>query len=143
MRNEMRQELLKKLGEGFSKREVVKHIMAMYGVSDVAVYQQIKRIPVWAKDFLSLENRKKAYVNMLIKYRDMERKCSFDYLTTNDPNAKIGFLRTRLEILKQIGLLQGLNKDIDSSEAKTIELKWLSPGSVSNNTQTQKETTTA
>lgn len=129
---EIRLELLKKQGEGYSKAETVKHLVEKFGITRQGGYYHFETLDTWSSQYLDFENIHDFQFNILNQLNTINREASFQYLTAHDDNAKIGYLRTRLTALDKLAEYAGLNADkvIDPQTGKVVHLHMWRPGDV-------------
>jgi len=113
MRNtvEIRLKLLKMQGLGFSKMETVKHLSEKFDITVSGAYYHFETIDKWIDQYLDFKNIKEFQFNILNQFNQINREASFQYLHTADPNAKIGFLRTRLAAVDKLAKYAGFSPD--------------------------------
>ena len=92
---EIRLELLKKIGEGFNKRETVKHIVETFGVTEQTAYYHFRTKEKWINQYCGFDADFSFQVKQ--RFNHIYREASFRYLHAEGDNARIGFLRTMIE----------------------------------------------
>ena len=113
---EIRLQLLKDIGSGLSKAETVKHLNDKFGISTSAAYWHFKNKHKWLKDYADYSNANELLFRVLTQLENINREASFQYLQTSDANAKIGFMRVRLEAISKIaeyGILPELAQEVE------------------------------
>jgi len=124
---ELRLQLLKDIGTGLSKAETVQHLQEKFNVGRSTAYYHFQTKDRWLKDYGDFSNAKELQFQILTQFQHINREASFEYLNTNDPNAKIGFLRVRLEALSKMaeyGVLSGLSEEVEEIKRVMEKKKW-------------------
>lgn len=126
---EIRLELLKKQGEGYSKAKTVKHLTEKFHITSSGAYYHFETLSKWSSQYLDFENVKDFQFNILNQLNHVNREASFQYVHAQNDNAKIGYLRTRLEALSKMAEYAGLNVDkaIDPETGKVVHLHMWQP----------------
>jgi hypothetical protein len=122
---ELRLELLKKVGEGFSNREVVKHLVEKFGVTKNGVYYHFRTLNRWISQYSDLSNTRNLQFQVFQRYNHVYRETSFQYVHCQDHNARIGYLRTMLEAIKC--LREFLPTETAPAGVDEIRLRWEEP----------------
>jgi hypothetical protein len=113
---EIRLQLLKDVGAGFSKHETVKHLIDRFRISRSAAYYHFKTKDRWLKDYADFSDSRNLLFQVLTQLNYVNREASYQYLQTADPNAKIGFLRVRLDALGKLAeysVIPELTRDLE------------------------------
>lgn len=113
---EIRLQLLKDVGAGFSMHETVKHLIEKFQISRSAAYYHFKTRDRWLKDYADFSDSRNLLFQVLTQLNYVNREASYQYLQTADPNAKIGFLRVRLDALGKLAeysVIPELTRDIE------------------------------
>ena len=92
---EIRLELLKKIGEGFNKRETVKHLQETFGITEQGAYYHFRTKDKWLPQYCAFDADFSFQVKQ--RFNHIYREASFRYLHAEGDNARIGFLRTMIE----------------------------------------------
>jgi hypothetical protein len=121
--SEIRQKLLKKVGEGFSKPETVKYLVETFKISKQAVYYHFNTKDKWIGNYGS-ENREDLKFTVLTRFNHIYREASFQYQHCQEHNARIGYLRTMLATLAKLADW-GLIEDSVLLENETEPQIWL------------------
>ena len=116
---EIRLELLKKIGEGYSKRETVKWLKDKFGITESGAYYHFASRDKWLGQYSAFDREFAFQVKQRFNY--IYREASFQYLHAKEDNAKIGYLRTMLEANRQCA--EYLPKDLDVNP-EVINVKW-------------------
>lgn len=93
----IRLEILKKQSEGFSRAETVQLLKETYNVPYSTSQYHFKLMPKWIGTFIDLKNAEVLQAQLANIYWQVIREASFRYLQAKDDNARIGYLRTKLE----------------------------------------------
>ena len=120
---ELRLELLTRTGQGFSKREMVNYCKDRYRVSDTYIYQLLKKMPQWTRGLLSLEEERKAYVDMLARLYAMDYKQFIAIEKETETKTRDRLTNTRLLILDKISLLRKFYEKEDPTAANATLVK--------------------
>ena len=99
---EIRLELLKKQGEGYSKAETVKHLSETFGITRSGAYYHFETLGKWSSQYLDFDNVKDFQFNIMNQLNTINREASFQYLQAKDDNSRIGYMRVRLEALSKL-----------------------------------------
>lgn len=99
---EIRLKLLKMQGLGFSKAETVKQLTETFNITRGGAYYHFETLSKWASQYLDFENVKDFQFNILNQLSTINREASFQYLQAKEDNARIGYLRVRLEALSKL-----------------------------------------
>jgi hypothetical protein len=94
---EIRAELLKKIGEGYNRAEIIKYLSEKFGVSKADGYYHYSCINKWKDQYGAFD--KDLLFNVKARYNHIYKEASFQYLHCNSDNARIGYLRTMLEAI--------------------------------------------
>ncbi len=97
---EIRLELLKKIGQGFSQKETCKHLMETFGITESGARYHFRTKKRWIKDYINLGNVENLQQQLFQHFNHIYREASFHYLNCQDHNGRIGYLRTMLEAAK-------------------------------------------
>ena len=115
--------MLKDVGTGLSKAETVKHLNEKFGISKSAGYWHFETKDRWLKDYGDFNNVNELRFRILTQFEHINREASFEYLQSRDQNAKIGFMRVRLEALGKLS--EFLPKDVEVKQTpETVVLTW-------------------
>ena len=92
---EIRLELLKKIGEGLSTRETVKHLQEKFGITASGAYYHFETRNKWLGQYCNFDADYAFQVKQ--RFNHIYREASFQYQHATEDNARIGYLRTMLE----------------------------------------------
>lgn len=95
--DEIRLEILKKQSEGYSRAETVQLLKETHKVPVSTSQYHFKNMPKWITAFVDLKNAEVLQSKLANIYWQIIRETSFRYLQAKDDNARIGYLRTKLE----------------------------------------------
>ena len=94
---EIRLEILKNEGQGYTKAETVKNISEKLHVSRQDVYYHYGIRDKWQGDFLDFKNACELKQIIVSRLNHVYREGSFQYLHADNSNAKVGALRLMLD----------------------------------------------
>jgi hypothetical protein len=116
---EIRLELLKKVGEGNTKRETVKYLVNKFGITEQTAYYHFRTRDKWLSQYCDFN--KDFVFQVQQRFNHVYREASFQYLHAKEDNARIGYLRTMLEANSKLG--EYVSKDAKNNIDK-ITLQW-------------------
>jgi hypothetical protein len=93
-------------------------------------YYHFETMDKWIGNYFDFKNVEQFQFNILNQFNSINREASFQYLSTNDVNAKIGFMRVRLEALGKLAEYAGFNLQqvLDPRTGKIVHLHMWRPG---------------
>ncbi len=97
---EIRLELLKHIGMGFTQAETVKHLVEKFGVTESGAYYHFRTKQRWIKDYTDFNSVGDLQDQIFQRFNHVYREASFQYQHCQDHNARIGYLRTMVETCK-------------------------------------------
>ena len=97
---EIRLELLKKIGQGFSERETVKHLTEKFGITESGAYYHFQTRDKWIGQYTDLSKAEELQFQVFQRYNYVYREASFQYQHCQEHNARIGYLRTMIDAVK-------------------------------------------
>lgn len=99
---ELRLQLLKDIGEGLSTRETVKHLSEKFGITQSGAYYHFENKDKWIGQYSDLTQSKNLLFQLFHRFNYVYREASFQYLHSQNDNARIGYLRTMLDAACQL-----------------------------------------
>ncbi len=107
---ELRLDLLKKIGEGYNKTEIVKYLTKKFSISKSGAYYHFKHIEDWIGQYCNFSDSKYLVFSIKNRFNYIYREASFHCLHAQSDNARIGYLRVMMEANKQLS--EYLPKDV-------------------------------
>lgn len=119
--DEIRLEILKKQSEGYSRAETVQLLKETHKVPRSTSQYHFKRMPKWITAFIDLKNSEILQGKLANNYWQIIREASFQYQHAKDDNARIGYLRTKLEATARLSAYLPQKLQPNSSVIVTLE----------------------
>ena len=121
----IRLELLKKVGEGYSKTEVVKHLQEKFGISRSGAYYHFKNRSKWLGEYSNLFQAEELQFQVFNRFNHIYREASFQFFHTKNDNAKIGYLRTMIGANKHMS--EFIPEGTEQDAPKNYVITWEEP----------------
>jgi len=96
----LRVDLLKRMGMGYSKAEIVKFLVEKYEVTPSGAYYHFNSWDRWIGNYSAFSNDKTLGTEVYERYRHIFREASFELLQCKEHNARVGLYRVMLEANK-------------------------------------------
>jgi hypothetical protein len=118
---DIRTELLKRLGEGNSPSEINKILQEKFHLSKAGCHYHWETYDKWIADYSDVANNKRLLGAVLQRYNYVYRSASFQFLQCSDHNGRVGYLKVMLDATKA---LHGFIPGAESMTANDIVLSW-------------------
>ena len=108
-------QLLKDVGAGLSKAEIVKHLQEKFGISSSAGYYHFETKGKWLKDYIDLSNSKENQFKYFTRFEYLYREASFRYMHSQEENEKLGWWSRMFDAnckLAEYGVIPELASDL-------------------------------
>ena len=120
---DIRLQLLRDIGAGLSKRETVKHLTEKFGITTSGAYYHFETRSKWLPQYANFDRDFAFQVKQRFNY--IYREACFQYLHSQNDNAKIGYLRTMLEANSKCA--EFLPEDAKDEKPDGYILTWQEP----------------
>ncbi len=117
---EIRLELLKHIGMGFTQAETVKHLVEKFGVTESGAYYHFRTKQRWIKDYADFNSVGDLQDQIFQRFNHVYREASFQYQHCQDHNGRIGYLRTMIEASKCMQSFLPTNVDSTVDDVKRV-----------------------
>jgi hypothetical protein len=125
--------LLKKVGEGYSKTEVVKHLQEKFGISRSGAYYYFNNRGRWLGEYSNLFQVEELQFQVFNRFNYIYREAAFQFLHTQNDNARIGYLRTMLDANEHLS--EFVPEGMKQSEPTGYVVTWKEPDWLKNYTE--------
>ena len=117
--------MLTKVGEGYSKTEVVKYLQEKFGISRSGAYYHFNNRSKWLGEYSNLFQAEDLQFQVFNLFNHIYREASFQFLLSKNDNAKIGYLRTMLDANKHMP--EFIPEGTEQDAFKSYVLTWEGP----------------
>lgn len=119
---DLKLDILKMQGQGFSTAEIVQSLTAKYGLKQGDIYYHIRSMPKWKQFFVTAMEGKEAYQNNLTRLDYIYRELSFLYQHAQTDIIKLGCLNSMAKtIIGKADLIK--NNDVNELAQQIAEIK--------------------
>jgi len=119
---EIKTDLLKKDGEGFSKAEVVKDLSRKYNVSSRDIYHYYENMSKWLPEILGYQNARQHWLRCMARLETIYSAAGFYRFQGSSDIVKIQALKIQLECVRTMITKSGFDYDqLNETNAKTTE----------------------
>jgi hypothetical protein len=120
--SEIKRDLLKKDGEGFSRAEVVKDLSQKYHVSSRDIYYYYENMSKWLPEILGYQNAKQHWLRCMARLETIYSAAGFYRFQGSSDVVKIQALKIQLECVRTMITKSGFDYDrLNEANAETTE----------------------
>jgi len=119
---EIKTDLLKEDGEGFSKAEVVKDLSQKYHVSPRDIYHYYENMSKWLPEILGYQNAKQHWLRCMARLETIYSAAGFYRFQGSSDVVRIQALKIQLECVRTMITKSGFDYDrLNEANAETTE----------------------
>ena len=107
---EKRSKMLELRAKGWNLKDIVSHLAREHECSKQNLYRDWTRRKQWMSKLLEIDDRDRLYLDILADHKEISRLATSEYLQGDNSSARVGALRLRRDINKDLFFMLYVNE---------------------------------